>query len=341
MKVGSRPGVQGFVNDIHEQKYASFNKEPLGRTIDRKYNMPPPVTSSDFKFGLPTEKNQFDVKETIYSGENMPEGEEVRQLYLKSHQDYDPGEQKKRPYDWKVDPSDFRFGMVAKNIIHNEMKQVMAPEANSDKFPKTQLIKSNLNDYFDRRDNKLGKPANLGQKQLGPDYVYGMRIEANEWDAGKCLRGEGTEYDVREDDDLGRCTRVGCRNIPKEGDQNRVFGVSTIRYDIKKPAQQSVADPNVENTLFRTMRTRQPQLSCCSRNSLLHSEWGRRTSTKCARRRRSTRSSQTSGSSSRGMCSRPFSSGPRSSRAPSSTESAAIPSRNPSTRCAGDPTTPS
>lgn len=68
MKVGSRPGVQGFVNDIHEQKYASFNKEPLGRTIDRKYNMPPPVTSSDFKFGLPTEKNQFDVKETIYSG---------------------------------------------------------------------------------------------------------------------------------------------------------------------------------------------------------------------------------------------------------------------------------
>ena len=50
-------------------------------------------------------------------------------MYLKSHLDYDPGEQKKRPYDWKVDPSDFRFGKIAKNIIHNEMKQVIAPEA--------------------------------------------------------------------------------------------------------------------------------------------------------------------------------------------------------------------
>lgn len=141
--------------------------------------MPVAAQSQEFKFGLPTEKNQFDVKETIYSAENMPESEPVRQMYLKSHQDYDPGEQKKRPYNWNVDPSDFRFGKVAKNIIHDEMKQVMAPESNSDKFPKTTVIKSNLNDYFDKKDSKLGKPANLGQKQLGPDHVYGMRIEAN------------------------------------------------------------------------------------------------------------------------------------------------------------------
>ena len=56
------------------------------------------------------------------------------------------------------------------------MKQVMAPESNSDKFPKTTVINSNLNDYFDKKDSKLGKPANLGQKQLGPNHVYGMRI---------------------------------------------------------------------------------------------------------------------------------------------------------------------
>ena len=52
----------------------------------------------------------------------------------------------------------------------------MAPESNCDKFPDTKVIKSNLNDFFDKKDNKLGKPANLGQKQLGPDHVYGMRI---------------------------------------------------------------------------------------------------------------------------------------------------------------------
>ena len=177
----------------------------------------------------------------------MPETEQIRQIYLKSHQDYDPGEQKKRPYDWKVDPTDFRFGMVAKNIIHNEMKQVMAPEASSDQFPETKLIKKNLNDFFDKKDNKLGKPANLGQKQLGSDHIYGMRIEANEWDAGKCLKGDANEYDVRQDDDLGRCSKIGSRNIPKQGDENRLFGVPSIRYDIQKPERQSVADPNVQS----------------------------------------------------------------------------------------------
>ena len=173
----------------------------------------------------------------------MPEDEKVRQMYLKSHLDYDPGEQKKRPYNWNVDPSDFRFGKVAKNIIHAEMKQVISPESFNDQFPQTKLIQNNQHDYLDKKDDKLGKPANLGQKQFGPDHVYGMRIEGNEWNAGKCLKGEATEFEVKEDDGLGRCNKLNCTNLPKQGDECRVFGVPTIRYDIKKPEKPSIADP--------------------------------------------------------------------------------------------------
>lgn len=49
------------------------------------------------------------------------------------------------------------------------------------------------------------------------------------------MRGEATEYEVRPDDDLGKSNRHGFRNIVKEGDDQRLFGVPTIRYDIKKP----------------------------------------------------------------------------------------------------------
>lgn len=69
------------------------------------------------------------------------------------------------------------------------MKQVISPEAHSSNFPETKLIKNNLNDYLDRKDNKLGKPANLGQKQFPADHVFGVRIEPNQWNAGKCVRG--------------------------------------------------------------------------------------------------------------------------------------------------------
>jgi hypothetical protein len=43
---------------------------------------------------------------------------------------------------------------------------------------------------------------------------------------------------------LGKATRHGWKNAPKEGDENRLFGIPTIRYDIPKPKQQSMGDPN-------------------------------------------------------------------------------------------------
>lgn len=103
----------------------------------------------------------------------------MRQLYLKSHKDYDPGEQKQRPYQWPVDPTDFRFGKVEKNPVYNEIKQILSPEAHNEAVTKTVFVKSNLHDYLDRKDDKLGKPMNLGQKQFPPDRAFGVRVEPN------------------------------------------------------------------------------------------------------------------------------------------------------------------
>lgn len=55
----------------------------------------------------------------------------------------------------------------------------MSPQAYNQKFPQTKFVKSNLNDFIARKDDKLGKPANLGQKQFPADHVFGVRIEPN------------------------------------------------------------------------------------------------------------------------------------------------------------------
>ena len=44
---------------------------------------------------------------------------------------------------------------------------------------------------------------------------------------------------------MGKTNKHGFRNVPKNGDENRIFGVPTIRDDIKKTGIKSVADPNV------------------------------------------------------------------------------------------------
>jgi hypothetical protein len=97
-------------------------------------------------------------------------------MYLKSHADYEAGEQKKRPYNWNVDPADFRFGKVEKNVVHGEIKQIMEPEGQNKNFPQTVFVSSHLNDFSAKRNDILGKPANLGQKQFPQDHAFGVRI---------------------------------------------------------------------------------------------------------------------------------------------------------------------
>ncbi len=64
-----------------------------------------------------------------------------------------------------------------------------------------------------------------------------------QWNAAQCIHGEPSEAELLPDRDLGRCTKIGARNIPRtEADQDRAFGCPTIRTDISGRKQKSVAD---------------------------------------------------------------------------------------------------
>ncbi len=55
----------------------------------------------------------------------------------------------------------------------------MSVEAHNEAMPKTVFVKSHLQDFLDKKDDKLGKGMNLGQKQFPPDRVFGVRVEGN------------------------------------------------------------------------------------------------------------------------------------------------------------------
>lgn len=76
-------------------------------------------------------------------------------------------------------------------------------------------MNANHHDFLDKQDDKLGKSMNLGQKQFPSDKVFGVRVEPNEWNAGKCIKGEANEYEVRPDDNLGKTNKPGFRNLIK------------------------------------------------------------------------------------------------------------------------------
>eukprot|EP00331_Platyophrya_macrostoma_P007777 CAMPEP_0176430524 /NCGR_PEP_ID=MMETSP0127-20121128/14302_1 /TAXON_ID=938130 /ORGANISM="Platyophrya macrostoma, Strain WH" /LENGTH=419 /DNA_ID=CAMNT_0017812425 /DNA_START=6 /DNA_END=1265 /DNA_ORIENTATION=+ len=237
-------GVKKFMKDLREDKYASHTREPLGRGYNRGHEFPPIVNNKDFRFGVSTKASES-TKEVLYNPVGLFEPEETRKQYIKSHGMYDAGEQKKRDYNWKFNPDNHMFGKSEK-IASDEMKLCLMPEnKGGDEFPKTKIVSKHVEDFRDVAEEAVGKTRNLGQTNpyVNTEHRFGLQLrKKDDWDAAKCIRGEGTKLHVEPDQDLGRSTKHGFRNLTKPGDDNRVFGVPTIRDDIKKPKLKSVAD---------------------------------------------------------------------------------------------------
>ena len=118
---------------------------------------------------------------------------------------------------------------------------------------------------------------NLGQtKNLhDPNVVFGQnpkRIDI--WNVAQCIRGEATFKEAYEDPKLGKTTRFGFRNTTKRGDEGRVFGVPSIRFDVSKPANPSVANNVVGVRELELWR--RPFRSGTYIPSRLHSLWSDR-----------------------------------------------------------------
>jgi len=47
-------GIKYFINEMQEQKYARCQREPLGKSIMRNYNLPEITKDEKFRFGVDT-----------------------------------------------------------------------------------------------------------------------------------------------------------------------------------------------------------------------------------------------------------------------------------------------
>jgi len=94
-----------------------------------------------------------------------------------------------------------------------------------------------VEDYRNFREEPIGKVKNMAQtttNTITVDLAFGFTSKIkDEWDAAKCISGEPTEKEVQPDRDLGHSIKFGYRNAPHPGDENRIFGVPTIRSDIE------------------------------------------------------------------------------------------------------------
>ena len=225
----------------------SNKREPLGKQFVRGHVLPSKFATGAEGFGFPTPQNVTGdtTKGLLHPVERVvPESE--RQMYVKSHANYEPGEQRRRNYIWSdskgpIDPATFRFGGTAKDGEKDGVAKTFNPALAPDYQRPAVVVEKRLEDFRELNAEGLGTVKNLGfgQRVPPPGAVFGMASQSGpEWGVRECI-GNYTPEEQQPDKDLGRSIRPGWRNIAPEG---RYFGVPSIRSDIPAPMLKSVAD---------------------------------------------------------------------------------------------------
>lgn len=100
IKAQNMNGFADRSNDVLEGKYASSIREPLGGGYKRGYNWPNAAENGSIAFGVAT-TGLDNAKELLYTkGGSLEEKPDVTKMYIKTHGNYGPGEQRAREYDW-------------------------------------------------------------------------------------------------------------------------------------------------------------------------------------------------------------------------------------------------
>ena len=226
-----------------EAIYLSHKREPLGQQYSRGHSIPETVKQTGFGRPTPQEVLGDQTKHLLHPAERIVP-EEERQLYRKSHANYDPGEQRTRGYSWvdkggAIDPTSYRFG-AGKEGEKDGVAKVFNAKLDSAYQGQPVVVEKLLEDFRELNCEGLGKCKNLGfGMHTDAQRMFGLPSQSKpEWGVRECI-GNYTPEEQQPDKDLGKSLRPGWRN---QSDSDRVFGVPSIRSDISAPALKSVAD---------------------------------------------------------------------------------------------------
>jgi len=244
MKAGQKFGIEQHKESVKEMIYESSRREPLGKPQIRGH----PLKMLPEGFGNPSGEPE-DCKKVIFPVD-MPlaESEETMKQYKKTHNHFEPGERVARGYDWPAETDNhyFRFGVAAQHGVEGQgVKLALNVNCEDDgQYKTTKIVQKVCEDYRNTVHPKFALKVHYMQGATGPpmhpNWSYGIKSITSDCTARSCILGYYQLDEQLPDQDLGRCTKVGRRNVTT---QQRAFGTPSVRTDLAAPpGRRSVAD---------------------------------------------------------------------------------------------------
>lgn len=225
----------GWLQPRLEEIYESSRREPLGRSYSRGHVLPKQTASPEFHFG--TASAGFFPGQTgkdAISPLEVPDDAAAHDLYVKSHQSFEPGERVNRRYAWPSEISaDFAFGRPGAPASDGAgVKAALTSELPGDAnaFAMSRVVQHRGEEFRRGTHMPVGaRPAGLSTGNMAPPpvpatFAFGTpsRCEAT---AADLIKGNYTLEQQLPDKDLGCCIQPGRRNVTEE---TRPFGKATV-----------------------------------------------------------------------------------------------------------------
>lgn len=140
----------------------------------------------------------------------------------------------------------FKFGVAAMHGGEDGSNMALALNVNAEddgQYKKTKMVQKGAEDYRNTVNPKFAGKVHYMQGSTGPpmdpEWAYGIKSVSSDCTARSCIMGYYNLDEQLPDQDLGRCTKVGRRNVTKH---TRAFGTPSVRTDTTAPGRRSVAD---------------------------------------------------------------------------------------------------
>jgi hypothetical protein len=243
LKAGQKFGIEAYQESVKERIYESNKKEPFAKPHVRGHVLKMLPEGFGNPSGVPE-----DCKKVVFPVDQQPNTEEHRLQYIRSHKSFAPGERVARKYNWPDEANGdyFRFGKSSDSLPEGVGARLALNCMVEDDghFKKTKLVQKVAEDYRHVVHPKFASKLHYMQGATGPpmepDWAYGIKSISSDCTARSCILGYYSLDEQLPDQDLGRCTKVGRRNVTRE---QRAFGVPSVRTDLPAPpGRRSVAD---------------------------------------------------------------------------------------------------
>ena len=196
------------------------------------------------------------VKDLVFPPEGTAgdeENGEAHRMYVKSHGNYAPGEQRDRGYAAESFDRTATFGGKENDVVLEGVAKALNPlRDETQKTFSATIVNKAAEDFKATAGDELGRVRRLGagERNVPEGFTYGApsrRQDAPpEPDAGTLIKGDYTEEEQAPDPTIGKSMRFqGYKFDPTPlASPDRVFGVPCIRADLgpKDPMTKGLAD---------------------------------------------------------------------------------------------------